>query len=208
MDHFDDHFLNESPLRHQFRRRTQVLRSGSGAGGLSYTRSRWSKNRFTPTIRYACTCAKWARFRCSRAKAKWTWRAAWSAASCACRRPSAARRWCNWWWSNPAEQLKKGVEELDNLVDLGDLEEGTLADTKRRGELKQLFASRPGKPEFLKEAPRSIVSGTTSPRLSLRRLEDRRVLNGSPINMGITISDAKGAVIVDATQAEGTGGST
>jgi RNA polymerase primary sigma factor len=39
-----------------------------------------------------------------------------------------------------AEQLKKGVEELDGLVDLGDLEEGTLADTKRRGELKQLFA--------------------------------------------------------------------
>src|ERR1700687_1095711 len=38
-----------------------------------------------------------------------------------------------------AEQLKKGLEELDNLVDLGDLEEGTLADTKRRGELKQYF---------------------------------------------------------------------
>ena len=26
-------------------------------------------------------------------------------------------------------------------------------------------------------------------RLSLRRLEDRRVLNGSPVGMGITISD-------------------
>jgi RNA polymerase primary sigma factor len=39
-----------------------------------------------------------------------------------------------------AEQLKKGTEEIDNLVDLGDLEEGTLADTKRRHELKQLFA--------------------------------------------------------------------
>src|SRR5690348_16327453 len=39
-----------------------------------------------------------------------------------------------------AEQLKKGTEELDNLVDLGDLEEGTLADTKRRAELRQYFA--------------------------------------------------------------------
>jgi RNA polymerase primary sigma factor len=39
-----------------------------------------------------------------------------------------------------AEQLKKGAEEIDNPVDLGDLEEGKLADTKRRGELKQLFA--------------------------------------------------------------------
>ena len=39
------------------------------------------------------------------------------------------------------EQLKKGTEEIDNLVDLGDREESTLADTKRRGELKQLFAN-------------------------------------------------------------------
>ena len=39
-----------------------------------------------------------------------------------------------------AEQLKKGTEKIDNLVDLGDLEEGALAETKRRGELKQLFA--------------------------------------------------------------------
>ena len=39
-----------------------------------------------------------------------------------------------------AEQLKKGTEEMDNLVDLGDVEEGTFAETKRRGELKQLCA--------------------------------------------------------------------
>src|SRR6202171_5912046 len=39
-----------------------------------------------------------------------------------------------------AKQLKKGAEEIGNLVDVGDLEESTLADTKRRGELKQLFA--------------------------------------------------------------------
>jgi len=38
-----------------------------------------------------------------------------------------------------AAQMKKGTEEIDNLVDLGNLEEGTLAYTKRRGELKQLF---------------------------------------------------------------------
>jgi len=35
-----------------------------------------------------------------------------------------------------AEQLKKGTEEIDNLVEL---EEGALGDTKRRGELMQLF---------------------------------------------------------------------
>ncbi len=38
-----------------------------------------------------------------------------------------------------ADQLRRGVEELDNLVDLGDIEEGTLADTKRRMEVRQLF---------------------------------------------------------------------
>ena len=39
-----------------------------------------------------------------------------------------------------AKQLKKGTKEIDKLVDLGDQEESTFADTKRRGELKQLFA--------------------------------------------------------------------
>jgi RNA polymerase primary sigma factor len=39
-----------------------------------------------------------------------------------------------------AEQLAKGTEEIDNLIDLGDLEEGTPAATTRRGELKRLFA--------------------------------------------------------------------
>src|SRR5205809_5935402 len=38
-----------------------------------------------------------------------------------------------------ADQLRRGVEELDNIVDLGDVEEGTVADTKRRGELRQYF---------------------------------------------------------------------
>ena len=35
-----------------------------------------------------------------------------------------------------AEQLKKGAEEIDNLVNPGGLDEGTLGDTKRRGELR------------------------------------------------------------------------
>ncbi|PYT32456.1 MAG: RNA polymerase sigma factor RpoD [Acidobacteria bacterium] len=39
-----------------------------------------------------------------------------------------------------AEQLKKGVEEIDNVADLGDVEDGSPADTKRRTEVKQLFA--------------------------------------------------------------------
>src|SRR5262249_2764172 len=38
-----------------------------------------------------------------------------------------------------ADQLRRGVEELENIVDLGDVEEGTAADTERRGELRQYF---------------------------------------------------------------------
>ena len=38
-----------------------------------------------------------------------------------------------------AERLKRGEEELDNLVDLGDVEEGTPADVKRQAELRQQF---------------------------------------------------------------------
>src|ERR1043165_7337525 len=34
-----------------------------------------------------------------------------------------------------ADQLKKGTEELDNMTDLGDVEEGTPADLKRRGDI-------------------------------------------------------------------------
>ncbi|HSM79067.1 MAG TPA: RNA polymerase sigma factor RpoD, partial [Bryobacteraceae bacterium] len=38
-----------------------------------------------------------------------------------------------------AEQLKKGAVELDSLVDLGDLEEGTPADVKKRAETQKQF---------------------------------------------------------------------
>ena len=38
-----------------------------------------------------------------------------------------------------SEQLRKGAEDLDSVVDLGDVEEGSTADTKRRNEVKELF---------------------------------------------------------------------
>ena len=39
-----------------------------------------------------------------------------------------------------AEQIRKGTEELDNVADLGDVEEGTNADLKRRKEVAQQFS--------------------------------------------------------------------
>ncbi len=50
------------------------------------------------------------------------------------------------------------------------------------------------------EAPSHRRRRNDFTRLSLRRLEDRRVLNGAPVGMGVTISDAQGALVVDATQ--------
>lgn len=40
-----------------------------------------------------------------------------------------------------AEQIRKGIEDVDSFVDLGqtDVEEGSAADVKRRNEIKQLF---------------------------------------------------------------------
>jgi RNA polymerase primary sigma factor len=38
-----------------------------------------------------------------------------------------------------AEQLKKGTDEIDNVVDVGDVEEGTPADLKKRADLLKLF---------------------------------------------------------------------
>ncbi len=40
-----------------------------------------------------------------------------------------------------AEQLARGVEELDNIVDLGEMEEGSTADTKRRDEIREMFTT-------------------------------------------------------------------
>ncbi len=39
-----------------------------------------------------------------------------------------------------AELLKHGDEELDNFVDLGDVEEGSAADTKKQAEVRTEFA--------------------------------------------------------------------
>ena len=46
-----------------------------------------------PTTRSACTCARWARFRCSRAKARSSWPSGSSAARARSAKRSPARRW-------------------------------------------------------------------------------------------------------------------
>jgi RNA polymerase primary sigma factor len=41
--------------------------------------------------------------------------------------------------SELSEQIKRGAEDLDNVVELGEMEEGSPAELKRRNEIKQLF---------------------------------------------------------------------
>jgi hypothetical protein len=38
-----------------------------------------------------------------------------------------------------ADQLRRGDNELDNFVDLGDVEEGSPADTKKQSEIREEF---------------------------------------------------------------------
>ena len=57
-------------------------------------------------------------------------------ASCGCRSPSAGPLWFSCGWSEIAELLKRGDDELDNFVDLGDVEEGSPADTKKQAEVR------------------------------------------------------------------------
>jgi len=54
-----------------------------------------------------------------------------------------------------AERLRKGVEELENVVDIGDIEEGTTADTKRRDELQKQFVDVTTKHKKLCRLPRN-----------------------------------------------------
>ncbi|MCC6859089.1 MAG: RNA polymerase sigma factor RpoD [Bryobacterales bacterium] len=69
-----------------------------------------------------------------------------------------------------ADQLKRGVEELENLVDLGDIEEGTIADTERRGELKQFFADVANQSRKLQQLRDKLEQTAVTNKRSRRRL--------------------------------------
>ena len=69
-----------------------------------------------------------------------------------------------------ADQLRRGVEELDNLVDLGAVEEGMAAAAKRREELRQSFADVVN---FHKKQLRLIEKLEATP-LSNKRLRSRQ----------------------------------
>ncbi|MGH9721617.1 MAG: RNA polymerase sigma factor RpoD [Bryobacteraceae bacterium] len=71
-----------------------------------------------------------------------------------------------------ADQLRHGVEELDNVVDLGDIEEGTVADTKRRSDIRELFtevATLQKKQTQLAEKLEATPAANKKPRKRLSR---------------------------------------
>jgi RNA polymerase primary sigma factor len=68
-----------------------------------------------------------------------------------------------------AERLKKGTEEIDNLIDLGDLKEGTRAYTKRCGELMQVFTDV----VVLRKKQQQMEEKLEAPALSNERVRRR-----------------------------------
>jgi RNA polymerase primary sigma factor len=88
-----------------------------------------------------------------------------------------------------AEQLKKGTEGLDELVDLGDLEEGSTSDDHRRNEIRQQFldiATLQKKLQQLDEKLDSIEAGNKKLRrrwlgkLNRCRVEISRAIRAIP----------------------------
>src|SRR5438445_10351528 len=68
-----------------------------------------------------------------------------------------------------AEQLKKGVEEVDNVADLGDVEDGSPADTKRRTEVKQPFVEVVVLHKKLLQLPEKLEATPASNKRARRR---------------------------------------
>jgi RNA polymerase primary sigma factor len=84
-----------------------------------------------------------------------------------------------------AEQIRKGILELDDVVDLGDLEEGTLADTKRRAEIRQYFADVVALHKKLHQLHGRIETTPLSAKKPRRRLCGR--LNRAKVETSLTI---------------------
>jgi len=72
-----------------------------------------------------------------------------------------------------AERLRKGVEELENVVDIGDFEEGTTADTKRRDDLQKQFVDVTLKHKKLAQLAEKIEATPPSSKKPRKRLEGK-----------------------------------
>jgi RNA polymerase primary sigma factor len=69
-----------------------------------------------------------------------------------------------------SEQLKKGAIELDGLVDLGDLEEGTPADLKKRAETQKQFLEIIALHKKLQQLSEKVESTPAASKKARRRL--------------------------------------
>ncbi|HUQ91983.1 MAG TPA: RNA polymerase sigma factor RpoD [Bryobacteraceae bacterium] len=91
-----------------------------------------------------------------------------------------------------AEMLRRGESDLDAFVDLGDLEEGSAADAKRRGEVRNQFSdvvTNHKKQQQLIEKVLAIAAGNKKLRrkwnwkLSRCRVDTSRMIRGLPWQM-------------------------
>ncbi len=72
-----------------------------------------------------------------------------------------------------AEQIKKGEGDLDELVDLGDVEEGTAADQKRREEIRQQFVEIIALQKKLQQLDEKVASIEASNKKLRRRWQGK-----------------------------------
>ena len=88
----DEQFLRETPTGINFEEEALKFFDPEAAADFLHPNQQPVEESIYTDDPVRCICAKWARYRCSRVKARSILRGAWSAASCACRERSAGRR--------------------------------------------------------------------------------------------------------------------
>jgi RNA polymerase primary sigma factor len=84
-----------------------------------------------------------------------------------------------------AEQLKKGAEEIDSVVDVGDVEEGTPADLKKRADLLKLFTDLIGQYRKLQQLTEKVETVPLNLKKQRKRLCNRFNRTKVEVSQGI-----------------------
>jgi len=84
-----------------------------------------------------------------------------------------------------SEQLKKGADEIDNVVDVGDVEEGTPADLKKRADLLKLFTDLIGQYRKLQQLTEKLEAVPVTMKRQRKRLCNRQNRAKVEVSLGI-----------------------
>jgi len=84
-----------------------------------------------------------------------------------------------------SEQLKKGADEIDNVVDVGDVEEGTPADLKKRADLLKLFTDLIMQYRKLQQLTEKLEAVPVTMKRQRKRLYNRQNRAKVEVSLGI-----------------------